>query len=213
MGFPRFEVRLLILFIALPFLIACSGKPKTPVTVALQPFDNFDSALSDSISSTIKKTYGVDIVVLKSRPLPREAYVNIKTPRYRADRLIRILKTNLPDSIDYIVGLTHADISTTSRDKFGFVKEPKSKYEDWGIFGYGYRPGQSCVVSTFRIGKRSDKRFMDRLKKISIHELGHNLGLDHCDTKYCVMSDAAETIKTIDAEKSELCSVCKNDLW
>ena len=116
-----------------------------------------------------------------------------------------------PDSVDYILGLTAHDISTTKRNENGLVKEPASKYEDWGVFGLGYMPGESCVVSTFRLTHPKAKA-IDRLRKICIHELGHNMGLNHCEDKGCVMTDAAETIKTIDHVTLRLCASCRKKL-
>ena len=48
-----------------------------------------------------------------------------------------------------------------------------------------------------------------RLKKVSIHEFGHNLGLPHCPNKRCVMTDAVENITTIDNANFDLCEKCK----
>jgi archaemetzincin len=47
----------------------------------------------------------------------------------------------------------------------------------------------------------------ERLWKISLHELGHTLGLEHCPTKGCIMEDGHGTVKTTDAE-TELCAPC-----
>lgn len=53
---------------------------------------------------------------------------------------------------------------------------------------------------------------MERLKKVTMHELGHNLGLPHCPNKHCFMQDAAETIKTIDGVELNLCEECRDQL-
>lgn len=179
------------------------------VRVAIQPFGNFSGALTDSIASVFRKTFHVETIILASRPLPSKAFTKVKTPRYRADVLLTYLKDLQPDTVDYIVGVTSEDISTTKRDVFGNIKSPKEKYSDWGILGLGYCPGPSCVISTFRLGHKSHSVFIERLKKISIHELGHNVGLDHCDKNDCVMQDAAETIRTIDRSRLDLCMNCK----
>jgi archaemetzincin len=180
--------------------------------VAIQPFDHFDTALADTIAAAIKENYNMETVVLSHTKLPAASFVNIKTPRYRADRLIEFLKEQKPDSITYVQGITEQDISTTKRNALGLVKEPTSKYADWGIFGLAYRPGPSSIVSTFRLQHDSRKKFIERLKKVALHELGHNLGLDHCESSVCVMKDAAETIKTIDTISSALCSGCKKKI-
>ena len=77
------------------------------------------------------------------------------------------------------------------------------------MFGLGYRPGPSCIVSTYRLKNTDQRKFIERLKKVAIHELGHNLGLDHCESELCVMRDAVETIKTIDRVDSRLCEQCR----
>jgi archaemetzincin len=94
----------------------------------------------------------------------------------------------------------------------GNTLEPKTKYEDWGVFGLGYMPGQSCVVSIFRTQKTSRKNFILRMKKISLHEIGHNLGLDHCDSKRCAMRDAVESISTVDNVDAQLCDKCRGKI-
>jgi archaemetzincin len=125
--------------------------------------------------------------------------------------LLKLLEQTKPDTVTYILGLTKKDISTTKRDQQGNIKEPQEKYRDWGIFGLGYMPGASCVASTFRLSTPQNK-LTDRLQKVCIHELGHNLGLDHCENKHCVMTDAAESIKTIDQVNVDLCMVCKDKI-
>ena len=140
--------------------------------------------------------------------------MNIKSPRYRADKLIQWLKHHKPDSVNHVLGLISKDISTTKKDKFGRVKEPKTRYEDWGIFGLGYRPGGSCIVSSYRLKRNTSKmQYEERIKKVSVHEIGHNLGLKHCKSGApCVMEDAAETIKTIDRVPLKLCKSCMQKL-
>ena len=82
------------------------------------------------------------------------------------------------------------------------------KYRDFGVFGLGYVGGPSCVVSTHRLGHSDRPRFFDRLKKIVVHELGHNRALPHCTDTACVMRDAVERMSSIDAAAASFCAVC-----
>ena len=182
------------------------------IKIGLQAFENFDRALIDTVKHTIEVIYGFDVIILESIDIPKEAFINIKSPRYRADTLIRYLRRIKPDSIDHILGLTSKDISVTKKDKSGNIKQPEYKYKDWGIFGLAFVPGSSCIVSTYRL-KSSKTKFIERFKKICIHELGHNLGLKHCEYhEKCVMRDAVETIKTIDYVDLMLCDKCKKKI-
>lgn len=141
-----------------------------------------------------------------SLDLPTTAVATLKTPRYRADSLIAWLRRIKPDSVDLIIGITGKDISITKLGSTGVIKEPVSKYQDYGIFGLAYVGGPSCVVSTFRLG--TEPLLSDRLNKIVVHEVGHNLGLPHCANPACVMRDAVERIGSIDDAGPSLCAVC-----
>jgi archaemetzincin len=119
--------------------------------VALQPLEHVPDKLLDSVAASIRQMYQFDVIILPKRDMPKDAFINVKSPRYRAEKLIAWLWKIKPDSADYIIGITQKDISTTKRDAMGRIREPKWKYEDWGIMGLGYCPGKSCVVSTFRL--------------------------------------------------------------
>lgn len=179
--------------------------------IAIQPLSLNDYWIADTLKLAIENYYGIKTYVLPGKPVPNSAFVHIKSPRYRADSIIKILRREKADTIDFVVGITSKDISTTKRMGDRSIKKPESKYKDWGIFGLGFRPGPSCVVSAFRLKKGAGKKkFRTRLKKVALHELGHNFGLPHCSfNEHCIMRDANETIKTIDKEGMVLCGSCK----
>lgn len=203
-----------VAFTALPIYLYTvfkpSIKPPKESTLAILPYENFPSAYSELIAAKLKDFYQFqNVLILPSRKLPKEAYTTVNTARYRADSILHILDRNTDlNKYDYLLALTEKDISCTKN------KEPRSRYLDWGVFGLGQRPGQCCVVSTFRLGKSKvgEKKFLDRFIKICCHEIGHNLGLPHCPTKGCIMQDANETIVTIDEEVLELCNQCMSSI-
>jgi len=206
------RIRLMLVatsLILLGLVLACAPQVKT---IAIQPLGPVERALCDTIALTLRQLYSHRVIILPGQPLPPHAFVNIKKPRYRADSLLRFLKNHRPDSVDYVLGLTAQDISTTKKDQDGRVKQPESKYLDWGIFGLGYRPGSSSIVSTYRLEHQDHSLFIERLRKVSLHEIGHNLGLRHCTTTNCVMQDAAETIRTVDTVDAKLCNLCRKKI-
>ncbi|OJJ17555.1 hypothetical protein BKI52_27215 [marine bacterium AO1-C] len=187
--------------------------PKKTLKVAIQPFKGTDKGSVLEVKKGIERYYGLQVTILPDIPLPAHAKnthilkkYHLKLPvRYRADSLIAYLWDTKPPAYDYIIGLTNQDISTTK------PKKPKWLYTDWGIFGLGYRPGPTCIVSTYRLYRYANLAQMrTRLRKIAIHELGHNLNLKHCPHSNCVMQSARESMKTIDTEPESLCDSCKN---
>lgn len=179
--------------------------------IAIQPFEGIPEAHVKECKEAIERYYHFKVEVLPVERLPEMAFINVKSPRYRADKLLAYLHTKQKAQF-HVIGLTASDISTTKYDDFaaGKVKEPAWKYEDWGVMGLGEMPGISCVVSTFRLkfDKPGEEKLRTRLRKVVCHELGHNLGLPHCPDPKCFMADAAETVKTVDVVEESLCAAC-----
>lgn len=178
--------------------------------VGIQPYEKFSNEEAKLISFVIDSFYKLETKILPNKELPKIAFTKIKSPRYRADSIIKIQNQNIPKNVYYVLGLTNEDISVTKNDKNGHILEPKWKYCDFGVMGLAYRPGKSAIVSKFRLRDNYNHTIeMNRLKKVAVHEFGHNLGLPHCPNKNCVMTSAAEKLTTIDNEKLALCSKCK----
>lgn len=162
------------------------------------------------------KAFPFKIHLMESSDLPAQLKSSIHTDRYRGDSILHYLhRTYFGKAIKTIL-ITHHDISVTKYqhgDKTK-VKEPAFRYKDWAVFGYGSCPGYTCVVSVKRLWARNanEKTFLQRLKNISVHELGHTFGLPHCPVQKCVMNDANETILTIDRSTGLFCKDCSTKL-
>ena len=143
------------------------------IVVDLQPFNDLPAKDLEYIHNELKKIFS-EIEVKKATPFPKFA-LNYNKTRYRADSLISFLSDNtLPGHVT--IGLTTKDISTT-----------KDKFQDWGVMGLGYCPGNACIVSSFRLNKEN---VLEQFYKVAIHELGHTQGLPHCPVNTCYMRDA-----------------------
>jgi archaemetzincin len=202
---------LFLLFSCLLF-INCSFEKKE-IIIGIKPLGKINQQYQDSVQIAIERYYGFKTVVYPLQKIPQKFFINVKSPRYRADSIIYYLRRTKPDSISYMMGLTGFDISCTKRNKDNTVKEPAYKYNDWGILGLGFRPGTACVVSSFRVKGVNKNQQIKRLQKVTLHELGHNLGLPHCkDSEKCVMRDAAESVKTVDKVDMALCESCLNKI-
>lgn len=189
-----------------------SSESLPKLKVLIVPLGNIDSIYIKTVSASIENYYDYETVVDKNTDLPQNCFVNIKSPRYRADSLLRYLRKEKLGDFDFVLGITAKDISTTkySNWKTKTIKEPAWKYRDWGVVGLGNRPGPACIVSTFRLKRNASAVLLsERLRKVSCHEIGHNIGLPHCSNTTCFMKDAAESVSTIDGVEEKLCSSCQ----
>ncbi|MGV3696903.1 matrixin family metalloprotease [Flavobacterium sp.] len=211
-------MRFILLTLTL-LLFSCSKNKSVTTTsnleskvVGILPYKGISQNQIDTIAKAIRSFYGINTQILAQSDLPKSAFINIKSPRYRADSIIRIQDRVMPDTVDYILGITTKDVSVTKKEPDGSIKKPTWKYLDFGVMGLAYRPGKSSVISTFRLKSKDKGLELERFKKVVLHEFGHNLGLPHCKDKHCMMTSAAEKIATIDNENMALCSNCKKKI-
>ena len=163
------------------------------ITILIQPFEDVKPKQLTEISENIRKIYP-KIKILKPIKFPQNTYYEPRN-RYRADSIIKYLRTKAPNNC-VTLALTNKDISVT-----------KGKVADFGVMGLGYRPGNACVASSFRLNTKNKN---EQFYKIAIHELGHTQGLKHCPDKTCFMRDAEGKNPT--NEEKDFCNHCKKIL-
>ncbi|MEI8274285.1 MAG: archaemetzincin, partial [Paludibacter sp.] len=165
-------------------------------TIRILPLGNVSQTTLFVVKNSLIKFYNLKVEVLPEKPLITDLLAKSKT-RYEANKILS--KFNSDDNLMII---TEKDIA---------IKYKRRNSDEWGIFGIGYCPGKTCLVSTFRLKRHATEAlFKERMEKVCIHEVGHNLGLNHCkfDPK-CIMNDANGTISQVDREKLFFCSRCK----
>jgi archaemetzincin len=179
-----------LLFIVIVF----SFKTYTPRTIYIQPLGNVNQKFLNYVKNSVTEFYGYTCIIKPKINLTNDILTASKT-RYEASKILNKFNSNQNKII-----ITEVDIA----------HRKNSSFPEWGIFGLGLRPGKTCVVSTFRLKKGvTMQQMLVRLKKVSLHEIGHNFGLMHCNKhKNCLMNDAKGTIKQVDKEKIWFCQRC-----
>lgn len=180
---------------------------RTGLLVALVPMGEVKPRSTATAARAIQATYGFRTVVEDRREHPPSAWYAPRR-RYRAEEILDWLRP-LEAAAAKVMGVTERDISTT-----------KGRYLDFGICGLADLGGRAAVISTYRIARKMGKTgpgahariFERRLADLATHELGHQLGLDHCPNRGCVMEDAKGTVTTFDRSTGRLCATCRRIL-
>jgi archaemetzincin len=202
------QLRNHVILLMLLSLQACNARvdiqkinsSKKVSVVFMQPLGVFNDSLAKRLQDEIQRSLSVKAILMPAIGLPSNAWY---APRHRywADSILLLLKPlhNIKDN--YTLGITEEDISTK-----------KDLQPNWGVMGLGFQPGNCCVVSTYRLYKypQTQKQLLEKLLKVSLHELGHNFGLPHCINKNCIMTDAKG--KDNLTNEIDFCPVCRKML-
>ena len=188
-----------ILILFLIFIGLTSFYFLKPITkINIQPLGEVSPEYILLVKKSVKTFYGYDCEVLPPKKITNDMLSPVKK-RIDANKALR---NNL--SFNNLIIITEKDI----------CHNKNKDNPEWGIFGLGLRPGKTCIVSTFRLHQNvSKQKTYERLEKVSLHEIGHNLGLEHCtNNKECMMNDANGTIQQVDNEKVWFCEKCMKQI-
>jgi len=157
--------------------------------------------LSAPITQGIQNSMGMPIQHHISKTLPTQTY-DATRGQYHATRLLEFVESYTLPSQDLILGLTHVDL---------FI--PILTF----VFGEARLNKPSAILSLCRLTPQfyglpqNDALTIQRTITEAVHELGHTLGLLHCNQYDCAMH-ASRTADDIDLKTHHYCPRCTQHL-
>ena len=208
----------ILFFILLFFLPGCITKPDNffqsrnqEKIIAIQPLETYDTTYLNFISKEISNFYKRKVIVLKPIYIPSSFSLAKNTELYSADSILNRLQTLIKGEIIEAIGLTHKEIGILKKTN-KTTDDPLFDYYVESVFGLGDFPGNCCIVSDFSF-KSFDTLFRKScLRKVVIHEVGHNLNLDHCKLDKCIMSEKNGSFAGLSKSGNDYCEACKNKI-
>ena len=169
--------------------------------LGLMALGPIDPEILRRLRSAITKILALPVKVLRPKPLPPQAY-HIVRDQYHSTQLLEYLLAEDNSDAFRIVGVTAVDLYIPI---FTFV------------FGEAQLDGKAAIISLFRPRGDADgvipsrSVYLRRLIKLSLHELGHTLGLGHCRQDGCLMVFSAN-LEKLDQKNLAFCDYCQVSL-
>jgi len=160
------------------------------------PFGDVGEDALAAVQTTLAARFGLPVRLRKPLPLPRDSY-NASRNQFRAESILRTAYKERTQSALRTIAVCDVDIYA---EGLNFV------------FGIASEAVSCCLVSAARLrdsfyGLRDDpKTFFARMKRLTLHEVGHTFGLPHCKNR-CVMV-FANSLAELDATYDDYCPKC-----
>jgi len=144
------------------------------------------SVIRDMVDLGITRSYRKERSQYRAEILLKE----LSRFRYGTDCTLFIFREDLfADALNFVFGISMQDIGIISTTRL----DPRF-YGEIGDAG------------------EAKELFLERLVKEALHELGHSMGLPHCENRKCVMV-FSKSIEGVDHKGREFCGKCREAIY
>jgi len=166
--------------------------------LGLVPLSPVDLNIPQHLSTAIADFLSLPVQILPPNPLPPHTH-NLVRNQYHSTQLLEYLLQEHAEESFRVLGITGVDLYIPI---FTFV------------FGEAQLDGKAAIISTFHpqggasVILPSRSVLLERLLKLSLHELGHTFALPHCRRERCLMNFSAN-LEKLDQKDLEFCEYCR----
>ncbi len=166
-------------------------------TVTIIPFDMQEQPWYEALRDSLEEIFAVPVRYRPQIPLPQSAY-DASRKQYAGEPFLQRLFSLERASGEILLGITREDLYASGMNF---------------IFGLA-SPAGVCVIALKRLDDRfyglpeNHTRYFRRILTEAVHEIGHVLGLPHCENPRCVMH-FSNSLADTDAKGYRFCPVCE----
>lgn len=159
--------------------------------VDLFPLGKMDMTAVSVVAANLQAVLGLNTRIHQVQPEPDYAFLP-RRGQYEAGKIINTLAA-IPGQAQFRLAVVGVDIYT-----------PILTF----VFGESQLGGKAAVVSLFRVQSKNREKTYNRSAKIAIHEIGHLLGIVHCQGMDCLMR-FSNSLEKLDDLPLRFCPACE----
>ena len=165
-------------------------------SILISPVGELSTELVEAVAAEIKQVFGFST---ETSPILQDISFALDDNRnqYHSTAVLDRLAANIPRHAVRVLAIAQVDL---------FI--PILTH----VYGEAQLGGAACIVSTFRLnegrsGMNIPPKYVDRIVKEAIHELGHTFNLRHCQDHTCIMHYCRNE-EDVDRKSDQLCRYC-----